>query len=93
LGSLLGVFAGQLVSDVKPLALDYTLPAMFIALLVMQLKRKMEIVVAVASGFLCVILVLMGIDRWAVMIATVIGASFGVAIDALRNNIRQGKSA
>lgn len=93
LGSALGAFAGQLVSDVKPLALDYTLPAMFIALLVMQLKRKIEIVVAAVTGLLCVGLVLMGLERWGVIIATVIGASLGVGMDAVQKAFNLRRSA
>ena len=81
LGSALGVFAGQLVSDVKPLALDFTLPAMFIALLVMQIKSKSEIVVALVAGALCVGLVLIGMDQWSVILATLIGASLGVGLE------------
>jgi len=93
LGSALGAFTGQLVSDVKPLALDYTLPAMFIALLVMQLNRRIEIVVATVTGLLCVGLVLMGLDRWSVIIATVIGASLGVGFEALHKRLTLRRSA
>ena len=83
LGSALGAVAGQLLSDVKPFALDYTLPAMFIALLVMQVKSKSEIVVALIAGVICVGFVLLGMDRWSVILATVIGASFGVGFEGL----------
>ena len=82
LGSALGAMAGQLVSDVKPFALDYTLPAMFIALLVMQIKSKGEIIVALVAGVLCVGLVLMGVEQWSVILATLIGASLGVGLEA-----------
>jgi 4-azaleucine resistance transporter AzlC len=34
LGSFLGAVAGNLIQDVRPFALDYALPAMFIALLI-----------------------------------------------------------
>ena len=92
LGSALGAFAGQLVSDVKPLALDYTLPAMFIALLVMQFRQKSDVVVAVAAGLLCVGLVLMGLDRWSVIIATVIGATLGVGIEVYMKGFQRWRS-
>jgi 4-azaleucine resistance transporter AzlC len=87
LGSALGVFAGQLITDVKPLALDYTLPAMFIALLVMQFKKSIDIAVAAITGILCVGLALIGLEQWSVIIATVIGASFGVCIEVLDRHI------
>ncbi len=92
LGSALGAFAGQLVSDVKPLALDYTLPAMFIALLVMQFRQKSDVVVAVAAGLLCVGLVLMGLDRWSVIIATVTGATLGVGIEVIWKGFQRWRS-
>ena len=69
IGSALGVFAGQLINDVKPIALDYTLPVMFIALLVMQMKSKKEMIVAAVSGVLCVSLILLGVNHWSVIIA------------------------
>jgi 4-azaleucine resistance transporter AzlC len=89
-GSALGAFAGQLVSDVKPLALDYTLPAMFIALLVMQLKSKTEIVVAICTGVICVACILLGLNQWSVILATTIGASLGVGLEVgLKERIRR----
>ena len=38
-GTILGIVLGRLVTDVKPFALDYALPAMFVALLVLQIKQ------------------------------------------------------
>ena len=93
LGSALGALAGQLVGDVKPFALDYTLPAMFIALLVMQVKSKSEIAVALAAGLLCVGLVLMGMDQWSVILATVIGALMGVVLEASLKGVTQRRTA
>ncbi|HOU13687.1 MAG TPA: AzlC family ABC transporter permease [Anaerolineae bacterium] len=81
LGSWLGAVAGQLIADVKPLALDYALPAMFIALLVMQIKDKRHIIVAAATGLLAVVLALGGLGHWAVIIAALIGATLGVVLE------------
>jgi len=81
LGSWLGVVAGQLIADVKPLALDYALPAMFIALLVMQIKDRAHIIVAVATGLLAVGLTLGGLGHWSVIVATLIGATLGVILE------------
>jgi 4-azaleucine resistance transporter AzlC len=80
-GSWVGAVAGQLITDVKPLALDYALPAMFIALLVMQIKDKRHIVVATATGLLAVALTLGGLGHWSVIIATLIGATLGMALE------------
>lgn len=81
LGSWLGMVAGQLITDVEPLALDYTLSAMFVALLVMQIKDNVQIAVAVATGLLAVGLTLGGMGHWSVILATVIGATLGVIIE------------
>jgi 4-azaleucine resistance transporter AzlC len=80
-GTWMGGIVGQLIGDVRPLALDYALPAMFIALLVIQIKDRTQIVVAAFAGALSVGLVLAGIDRWHVMVATVIGATVGLGVE------------
>ncbi|MGC9396434.1 MAG: hypothetical protein ACP5J4_16440 [Anaerolineae bacterium] len=80
-GSWVGAVAGQLIGDVKPLALDYALPAMFIALLVMQIKDRRHIIVAVATGLLAVALTLGGLGHWSVIVATLIGATLGMALE------------
>ncbi|MBN1583654.1 MAG: AzlC family ABC transporter permease [Anaerolineae bacterium] len=81
LGTWMGGMVGQLIGDVRPLALDYALPAMFIALLVMQIKDRTQIVVALFTGGVSVGLVLAGMDRWSVIVATLIGATVGVGVE------------
>lgn len=81
LGSWLGLMVGGLISDARPLALDYALPAMFIALLVMQIKDRVQIGVAVLTGLLAVGLLLAGVNQWNVILATLAGASVGVGIE------------
>ena len=80
LGSWLGLVAGGLITDIQLFALDYALPAMFIALLMMQLKNRVQLVVAIASGVIAVVLLLVGLDHWYVIAATVIGATLGVMV-------------
>lgn len=80
-GTALGIVAGGLIGDVRPLALDYALPALFIALLVLQLKDRVQVAVAVLSGLLAVALVLAGVDQWNVIIATLVSATVGVGIE------------
>jgi len=81
LGSWLGLVAGELITDVKLFALDYALPAMFIALLLMQIKDKVQVIVAVSTGMIAVALLLAGLDQWYVIVATLIGATFGVVLE------------
>lgn len=81
LGSWLGIVAGQLINDVRPLALDYALPAMFIALLVMQLKNRIYLGVAILAGALSVGLQQIGFDQWNVIAATLAAATVGVWVE------------
>jgi 4-azaleucine resistance transporter AzlC len=81
LGTWLGLVVGQLITDVKPLALDYALPAMFVALLVLQIKDRIQIAVAILTGALAVGLMFIGVDQWNVIVATLVGASMGVGFE------------
>lgn len=81
LGSLLGVVAGQLVADVTPFGLDYALVAMFIALLVFQLKDNRLLAAALVSGSLSTALLLAGASQWNVILATVITATLALGVD------------
>jgi len=85
-GSWLGIVAGKSIADIEPFALDYALPAMFIALLVMQIKKWDQIGVAVLSGVLSVVFVQMGLDQWYVIAATLIGATSGVLVGRWMKN-------
>jgi len=60
--------------------LDFALPAMFIALLVMQIKDYSHIVVAVTAGLLALLLYVNGIDQWHVLIAASLAAGLGVLL-------------
>ena len=80
-GTWLGIVVGQSIADVKPLALDYVLPAMFIALLVLQIKDRVQVGVALATGALSVVLLLMGVGQWNVIVATLVGATIGVIVE------------
>lgn len=81
-GTALGVFAGTLIEDVRPFGIDYALPAMFVALLVFQLKGRPELVVAGLGGLLSVGLLLAGVSQWNVILATVLAAAIGVTIES-----------
>lgn len=80
-GTALGVFGGHLIADIKPFALDYALPAMFIALLVMQLRNKVQVLVAVLAGGFSLGLYLIGFQQWYVIVATVLAATMGVVLE------------
>jgi len=77
-GSYLGTVGGQVVPDPKPWGLDFALPALFVALLVLQIRDRLQIGIALATGVLAVTFTIWGLDRWAVILATLVGATLGV---------------
>ena len=76
-GTALGAFCGGLVTDVKPLGLDYALTGMFIALVVPQCTDRPQVFVALLAAILSVCLRLAGLGQWNVVLATVLAAAFG----------------
>ena len=81
LGTWLGMVTGQRITDVKPLALDYALPSLFVALLVLQIRDRVQALVAVLTGIMAVGLLLAGMERWGVIAATLVGATIGVGVE------------
>jgi 4-azaleucine resistance transporter AzlC len=77
-GSWLGVVGGQFIPDPRPWGLDYALPALFVALLVLQLQDRIQIGVALVAGLGAVCLDRIGLDQWAVVLAALVGATLGV---------------
>ena len=77
-GTGLGIVAGQSVVDVRALALDYALPALFLALLVLQIRSWREGAIALLTGVLAVVLLQLGLGPWHVIAATAIGATAGI---------------
>lgn len=81
-GTVLGVMFGSLITDVRPLGLDYALIAMFLALLVPQCRERVHVVVALVSLVLSVSLRLAGMGQGNVIIATVLAAMLGVYLQS-----------
>ncbi|KEO83617.1 AzlC family ABC transporter permease [Tumebacillus flagellatus] len=81
-GSWLGFVANTMLTDVKPFGLDYALPAMFVALLLLQIHHWKAVGVALFSGIVAVVFQVAGFATWSVMLATVLGASLGVVLES-----------
>ncbi|MFD3538846.1 AzlC family ABC transporter permease [Streptomyces sp. NPDC058662] len=80
-GTLIGVLAGDLVTNVEALGLDYALPAMFMALLAAGIiADRRGLAVAVVAGAGAVGLTVLGLQYWAVLVAAAVAATFGLAI-------------
>ena len=83
-GSLLGVLAGGLIEDVRLFGLDYALPAMFIALLVMQIRGSIYLWAALGAGVLSMLIWGAGLTRWNVILAAVIAAAVAAGVETWR---------
>lgn len=79
--SALGVWGAGMVVDVDKWGLDYALPAMFIALLLMQVQSFFHVIVAVAAAGLSTLIYFHWGAGWNVIIAAVIGATLGVGCE------------
>ncbi len=84
-GSWLGAVAGSLITDVEPFGLDYALVAMFIALLVVQLRNRLQVGVAVLAGVLSVGFLFIGLSQWHVIVATLVAATAGTVVHQWNN--------
>jgi 4-azaleucine resistance transporter AzlC len=78
----LGLAASTLITDIRPIGLDYALPAMFIALLLGQLKSRLHLAVALFAGVLSTTLLLAGLHQSHVLAATILAATFGLGVHA-----------
>lgn len=85
-GSFLGALAGQLITDVQTFGLDFALPAMFIALVLMQMQNKTFLVVGLFAGGAAVIMHLVGFGHWSTIGATVIAATSGVMLERWKSS-------
>ncbi len=81
LGTWLGITLGQRIGDIQTLGLDYALPAMFVALLVMQVKKVAQVGSALLAGVLSVSLLLLGMERWNIILAAFLGATIGALVE------------
>ena len=80
-GTVVGILFGGMVKDVEGLGLDYALPAMFIALVFMQMRNKIYFIVGALGGTSAIILHLAGFGAWSTIGATIIAATSGVVIE------------
>ena len=85
-GTVLGAFCGGLVHDVRPLGLDYALPVMFLALLVLQCVSRLHVLVALFTLLLACGLKIAGMTQWNIALATIIGAGLGALLVSRREH-------
>ncbi len=81
LASFLGGVAGNLMGDPARFGFNFALPAMFIILLVMQLKDRKTIVVAALAALFSVVIAILWPGSWNIILATVFAATLGVILE------------
>lgn len=83
--TLAGAWLGRrLAVDTRLLGLDYALPAMFIALLVVQLNgahRAHRVLIALLAAGLSTVLYLAGAGHWHIIAATLVAATLGAVTE------------
>lgn len=84
-----GGFGGQFVPD-NAFGIDFALPAMFICLLVFQLRGRRHVLSAIIAGVTAVALALIVPGNSYIVLATIFAATVGVFIETRR---RRGKKA
>jgi 4-azaleucine resistance transporter AzlC len=83
--TLLGALMGSYIGNTDRLGLSFSLPAMYICLLVFMIKRKSDVFVALSSALLCLLIgylapSTMG-NLFNIIVATIIAASLGMFIN------------
>ncbi|SHE52035.1 AzlC family ABC transporter permease [Desulforamulus putei] len=91
--TVLGSVMGNFIPEPQRFGLDFALPAMFIALLVLQVRHKKAIAVIVISAALSIGIKLNLAGSWNIILATVISATIGVLIDKWMEKSSQSLSA
>lgn len=80
-GSLIGAWVGSsVIFDTAAFGVDYALPAMFIALLIMQIENLRHIGIAVFAAALGLAFYLAGMTQLYIILATVIAATVGLLL-------------
>lgn len=79
-GFLGGAF-GNLIQNPQQYGLNFALPAMFIALLIMQVKDKPAVLVALIAALFSTAIKYYFVGSWNIILATVIAATLGVLIE------------
>lgn len=78
-GSFFGAWLGGRISvDIESYGIDYALPAMFIALLVMQIETKSHILIALLAALLSMAFYLSGMTQLYLILATVAASTAGL---------------
>lgn len=91
--TVVGAAVGNLIPDPQLFGLHFALPAMFIGLLVMQLRDRLSYVIALLAVGLSLFFKLLLPGNWNVILASVITATIGVIIESWKSKSSPSSSA
>ncbi len=91
--TVLGAMMGNFIPEPQAFGLDFALPAMFIALLILQVRHKKAIAVGIVAAALSIGIKLNVPGSWNIILATIISATIGVLIDQWMEKSSQSLSA
>lgn len=86
LSSLAGALSGSLLTSVNRFGLDFALPAMFIALLVLQLRSRVHLAAAGIAAVCSLLFAQLIPGNWNVILAAVIAATAGMFLEGGSKN-------
>ncbi|MDA8441677.1 MAG: AzlC family ABC transporter permease [Peptococcaceae bacterium] len=81
LSTVLGALVGNLIPDPGAFGLDYALTAMFICLLIFQVKDRVALLTALVAAAAGIGIYLLLPGRWNIIIATILAATVGVGAE------------
>jgi 4-azaleucine resistance transporter AzlC len=91
--TVIGASVGNIIPDPSVWGLHFALPGMFIGLLVIQMKERLSIVIALVAFSLSLTIKIIVHGNWHVVVASVITATIGVIIEKWIAKSSQSSSA
>lgn len=81
-GTVIGAWVGgRLALPIEAYGIDFALPAMFIALLVMQMEQRRHVAVALLAAVFGISFYMLGMEQLYIILATIIAAACGVLLE------------
>lgn len=80
-GTVLGYTASAWLPDLKTIGMDFALPGMFIALIVLQLKDRWLASAAASAAGAALVLEKLGAGHLAVLLGAMVGATLAAALE------------
>lgn len=78
LGGVVGFYSGELIPDPKKFGLDYALPAMFLGIVILFIKKKSHVVTLVSAVLLSALFFLvLDLGKNSLLLAAVLGSGLG----------------